>query len=381
MTSNDYQATNAVGGDVYEIAPTTVQDGFGLNVDLTFTVGTGLSRVPSSVAILGYFNNDPGPPEIVHIWAYNYMSSSWAQLSDSGSGMQDASANQNFQYSLTINHIRTADGEVKIRFTSTSVDTGDNLLLDHVTVGSVAVEAAGLTAEAIADATARHDVSKHTDHDSLGFRVSQSVIETYEVTTANTALSFTCSGLPATANYYRFHHIRVHDETNDLHTDSWILSMDDSGVVTLGRALAFVPGTDSVMYIMDGLISVAEIQSGLATSAALSTHDGKLDTAQSDLDKLTGSDGATLASAQGNYAPATSAALSTHDGKLDTAQAGITFNKNVLEGNHKITPAAGTYTIKNKTSDATLVSKTIKDKNGDAIDSINTVIAETAEPA
>lgn len=37
----------------------------------------------------------------------------------------------------------------------------------------------------------------------------------------------------------------------------------------------------------------------------LSTMDGKIDTAQADLDTLTGADGATLASAQGNYAPNT----------------------------------------------------------------------------
>lgn len=44
--------------------------------------------------------------------------------------------------------------------------------------------------------------------------------------------------------------------------------------------------------------------SALATTSALSTHDGKLDTAQTDLDTLTGSDGATLATAQGLYEPA-----------------------------------------------------------------------------
>lgn len=43
--------------------------------------------------------------------------------------------------------------------------------------------------------------------------------------------------------------------------------------------------------------AVTAIQSGLALAAALAT-------AQSDLDKLTGTDGATLASSQGNYAPA-----------------------------------------------------------------------------
>lgn len=48
-----------------------------------------------------------------------------------------------------------------------------------------------------------------------------------------------------------------------------------------------------------------------ATAAAMTT-------AQNDLDLLTGADGATLATSQPNYAPATAAALTTHDGKLDT---------------------------------------------------------------
>ena len=41
-------------------------------------------------------------------------------------------------------------------------------------------------------------------------------------------------------------------------------------------------------------------------------------TAQADLNTITGSDGVTLATAQALYAPATAAALTTHDGKLDT---------------------------------------------------------------
>jgi hypothetical protein len=49
-----------------------------------------------------------------------------------------------------------------------------------------------------------------------------------------------------------------------------------------------------------------------------STLDGKLNTAQADLDILTGSDGVTLATAQANYAPATAAALTTVEGKVDT---------------------------------------------------------------
>ena len=56
---------------------------------------------------------------------------------------------------------------------------------------------------------------------------------------------------------------------------------------------------------------------GFATSSALTT-------AQNDLDTITGSDGATLATTQGNYAPATAAAMASAQTDLDTLTAGVT---------------------------------------------------------
>ena len=53
----------------------------------------------------------------------------------------------------------------------------------------------------------------------------------------------------------------------------------------------------------DSTWSTADV-SALATTSALTTHDGKLDTAQVDLDTIKGTDGATLATAQALYAPA-----------------------------------------------------------------------------
>jgi hypothetical protein len=70
--------------------------------------------------------------------------------------------------------------------------------------------------------------------------------------------------------------------------------------------------------------AVADIETDataiLADTNELQTDDmpGLIATAQADLDLLTGTDGATLATSQPNYAPATAAALTTHDGKLDT---------------------------------------------------------------
>lgn len=49
---------------------------------------------------------------------------------------------------------------------------------------------------------------------------------------------------------------------------------------------------------------LSRVTAAVATASALATHDGKLDTAQADLDLLAGTDGATLATSQPNYAPA-----------------------------------------------------------------------------
>jgi hypothetical protein len=61
------------------------------------------------------------------------------------------------------------------------------------------------------------------------------------------------------------------------------------------------------------------------------TIPGTISTAQADLDTLTGADGATLATSQSNYAPATAAALTTHDGKLDTADTVVDAIKAVTD--------------------------------------------------
>jgi len=62
-----------------------------------------------------------------------------------------------------------------------------------------------------------------------------------------------------------------------------------------------------------------------ALQAENDTTQNDIATAQADLDTLTGTDGATLATSQPNYAPAKATALTTHDGKLDTVD-GIVDN-------------------------------------------------------
>lgn len=74
----------------------------------------------------------------------------------------------------------------------------------------------------------------------------------------------------------------------------------------------------SILADTSAVDTTSEMRTFLAGSnLAIATQSAQT-TAQNDLDLLTGTDGVTLATSQPNYAPATASALSTHDGKLDT---------------------------------------------------------------
>ena len=323
IDAGTYAATATLGGapQYWQISPVTpAVGGFGLNVYLEFDIGTGLDRVPSSLNITGYF--DAIPVRDVHIWAYNFLTTTWDQLSDGGSAMDGAeTANKNYQFTLTRSHVQTTDGKVRIRFTATSITAADNLYLDFVAVNSVAVEAAGLTAEAIAVAVHRHDVSIHTDHNSAGFRISVNVIGEYAITSSDTASSFTCSSLIGIGtNYYQYHRIRIHDITGDRYADSWIASMDNSGVIILGRALPFTPDTSAELYVMENIITPVQIQTQIEGGGST------LETIAVD---VAGLDGAAMVGTNGANttvpdAAGTAATLhGTTDGKIDVIDANV----------------------------------------------------------
>lgn len=107
-----------------------------------------------------------------------------------------------------------------------------------------------------------------------------------------------------------------------------------------GRAdISLIEGVDATDQI-DARITAA----GLATAAALAT-------AQADLDTLTGSDGATLATSQPNYAPSTAAALATAQADLDT----LTGSDGATLATSQPNYAVSTFDV---TSDRVLLDKT-----------------------
>ena len=77
----------------------------------------------------------------------------------------------------------------------------------------------------------------------------------------------------------------------------------------------------------------------------------KVDTAQADLDILTGTDGATLATSQPNYAPATAAALATAQNDLDTITGSDGVTLATTQGNYAPATAAQATAIETDTQD------------------------------
>jgi hypothetical protein len=115
-----------------------------LDVNLTFACGAG-NKV-SQVKINGRFT--AGTTRFCNVWAYNYLTSAYEQISDASNRMIHNNADQNYTYNLLSQH-QKADGEVKIRFLSGSNTAGDALWLDQILVTCVT---AGATPAQIADA-------------------------------------------------------------------------------------------------------------------------------------------------------------------------------------------------------------------------------------
>lgn len=82
---------------------------------------------------------------------------------------------------------------------------------------------------------------------------------------------------------------------------------------SVGSVTGNVGGIAGTLNTLDDLDTAQDSQH--------STTQGKVDTAQADLDTLTGADGATLATSQPNYAPATVVALATVDSNVDAIKA------------------------------------------------------------
>jgi len=237
VDSGSYVNT-AVSDDVFfQLSP----NGSVIDVDLIFDIGTDK---PAEIAINGYWN---GAGNFTNIYAWDYIGTVWEQLSDASTRMNNAVSKQDYMYILLSRHANSS-GEAKVRFLSSSTNAAHDLYIDQLLVQSIAI---GFTPAEIAEGVWTHNVEEHSNHVQAGFMVRNSFIKEYGVTTQDTAISFTCSDLPAIADYYNGHKIRIHDVTNSRFADGIITDMDNVGIVTLTQALPFTPDTASEMYVYE----------------------------------------------------------------------------------------------------------------------------------
>lgn len=252
VDSGTYADTHTVNTTYWQLSPAgAAVGGFGLNFELVFTAGTGLDRSPEAVNITGYVASNPTRP--TEVWAYNYITAGWDQLSNSETNMQNAASNQNYQYTnVNENHINTSNGEMKMRFTMTSTTTADDLYIDYVGFGSVAIEAAGLTADAIQQAVWSRTDDSH-DENTLGYNLSKVHIAHGDIVSASDAKTFVIDYNIPNDDAFVGMTITLEDKTNDLYESRRITSTTAaSNTVVVDSDFSFTPVAADDYYIMNG---------------------------------------------------------------------------------------------------------------------------------
>ena len=131
-TSGNYTSTFLSNGTYWTTAPVTpAVGGFGLNEYLAFPLP---SLTPVNISVRGFYSS-AGGSHYVEIYAWNWNTSVWDQLSDSGTHMANASVNATYgPFVLLANHKDPVSGAVRISFKSTDTATGYRLNLDQVLV-------------------------------------------------------------------------------------------------------------------------------------------------------------------------------------------------------------------------------------------------------
>ncbi len=238
--------TELDNGTYWQIAATTADgDGFGLSVDITFAVG--LDRTAATVHV----NAKEDMVGVVLVWAYNYLTSAYEQISDAGTGISGTS-DTDYTYILLPRHQQVSDGEVNIRFTSTSTNAAKYLYLDQVFIGAVGVS--GSSPAEIAQAVWEQELGTihATNQDSAAHILADMSLVRGEVT-GDTNLSFTLdANAVGTVDAYVGSTIIVEDMTDDHYEARRIISYTAGRVVTVDKAFSFVPASGDHYDILAG---------------------------------------------------------------------------------------------------------------------------------
>jgi len=255
LVDGDYTDTaTADGVNYYETSPGAAVGGFGLDCNLTFGIGTG--RIPSVVVVRGHF--DAGAQRTVQVWAYNYNTSSYDQISNSTNDFGNSGTDTTEEYALGIDNVKISDGEVKIRFTSTSETGTDVWYCDYVNVASVAQEAAGLTADTIQKAVwARSSTNDSHDDGTLGYNLSRVFLVQGDVVSATDATKFIIDSGSSVDNAYNGMIITLEDKTDGHYETRRIIDYTGSTKeITVDRAFGFTPAAGDEYYILNAYADV-----------------------------------------------------------------------------------------------------------------------------
>ncbi len=213
--------------------------GFGMNMDLTFALGT--DRTAATV----FVNAKEDLAGVVLVWAWNYLTSTWDQISDANTGISGTS-DADYTYILLPRHQEVSTGDVNIRFTSTSTQANKYLYLDQVLVTGVSVGATFTPAE-IAQAVWEQELGDihAANADAAGHIVKDIFIvqgDLASVDITSPTIIFTLnSNAVGIADAYNGMLILIEDATDGHYETRRIINYTAGRVATVDRAFGFTP--------------------------------------------------------------------------------------------------------------------------------------------
>jgi len=214
-----------------------------LDVDFEFEIGTA---IPNLLSVIGYYTGPaPGSAASRHanVFAWDWQTSAWAQLSDGANRIADGSSNASYIYILQPQYVSAA-GTVKVRYLSSRINSDDRLYIDQHLVNAVAVESGGLTVFEIALGVWAHDVRNRAldgTHLSAGYFLARTAAHWGNVTAVD-GRTVTMSGtlFQDVAGLYNGRYVQFHQAGEQIHEVRRIINQAAGGVLTLDKAPVLV---------------------------------------------------------------------------------------------------------------------------------------------
>lgn len=218
-----------------------------LDMYCQFLIGAG--RTPSNVEFNGRFESHVA--RYCQVDAWNYITSAWETISSDSNRVGHDTSDFDRTFSLTTEHAKVSDGEMKIRVYSTSTTATDDLYIDLMIVNSVASAAGGLTADAITTAVWDKSVVGFIGSCTMGTRLKNLNAICGAISVQDSATSFTMDEGHATADAYVGMVIRVSDADTTKSEVRRITGWSAGRVVVVDRAFSFTPDVGDYARILN----------------------------------------------------------------------------------------------------------------------------------